>query len=79
MKASRSALHYAWVVLGALVVVMLLGSGPVHRLLLVGLHLRGAARLPGGADGAGHPGGAGEPDPAPECGSGQPAGPRGLG
>jgi len=27
MKASRSTLHYAWVVLGALVVVMLLGSG----------------------------------------------------
>ena len=27
MKASRGRLHYAWVVLGALVVVMLLGSG----------------------------------------------------
>ena len=27
MKASRGTLHYAWVVLGALVVVMLLGSG----------------------------------------------------
>ena len=27
MKASRSGLHYAWVVLGALVIVMLLGSG----------------------------------------------------
>ena len=27
MRASRGALHYAWVVLGALVVVMLLGSG----------------------------------------------------
>jgi MFS family permease len=27
VKASRSGLHYAWVVLGALVVVMLLGSG----------------------------------------------------
>ena len=27
MKAPRRTLHYAWVVLGALVVVMLLGSG----------------------------------------------------
>ena len=27
MKGSRSGLHYAWVVLGALVVVILLGSG----------------------------------------------------
>ena len=27
MKATRSGVHYAWVVLGALVVVMLLASG----------------------------------------------------